>query len=192
VREARRAAKKARREPSVSAPPPAPSQADLAEGFRLPKRFDVGPVADWAGRGEDDPIRAARMERDGWRLTPGGGTTESYGSDIWIEHETPHVWRRSIGPRRVLALRELGVKERGGRWNVESGAIESETGETLRELGRVDFLDADHNGDALYGWEGRLWRLKGSDPMAEPKLIADLNDMRPHPVPSPDWARDWP
>jgi hypothetical protein len=188
---ARRAAKTARSD--LAAPMSEPiGEHQLAEGFWTPPRLKVAPVADWAGAGEDDPIRAARMERDGWRLTRGGGGTQDFAAKIWIDYKTPHVWRRRVGPGRVLALRELGVKEREGRWHVESGAIEDEAQNVRRELGRVDFLDADHNGDALYGWAGQLWRLRGADPAAAPVLIADLNSMRPVALPSPDWARDWP
>ena len=38
----------------------------LADGFTLPKRFQVEPLWENAGWGEDDPIRLMRMERDGW------------------------------------------------------------------------------------------------------------------------------
>jgi hypothetical protein len=66
----------------------------------------------------------------------------------------------------------------------------------LRKLGRIDWADLDHNGDVLWAWSGKLWRLRAGErgarlADAEPRLVADFNDMRFAPVEPPVGATRW-
>ena len=69
---------------------------------------------------------------------------------------------------------------------------------TARDLGRVDWVDADHAGGVLWSARGKLFRLagpgrRGMNVDAEPKLIADLNGMTFEAIePPPRRARKWP
>lgn len=190
--EARRHAKKAKRADAATPRGAAAVEAGLAPGFRLPAGFEAVPLEEFADyrRGED--VWMTRMRRDGWAWTPGGPHVWDRRGPVQLVIEAPHVWRRRVARDRVLALRGHGYFERNGRGQVETGAIEDEAGVVLRELGRVDFLDFDHHGDALWGWEGKLWRLNACDLCAGPTLIADLNAMTPQAAPPPDWALAWP
>jgi len=65
-----------------------------------------------------------------------------------------------------------------------------------RDLGRIDWVDAD-GGDVLWSAGGKLFRLPGPargamDIDAEPKLVADLNDMVFEELKAPPRATRWP
>ena len=87
------------------------------------------------------------------------------------------------------------------RWRTSFEIVRAEvhdlTAGTQRDLGRVDWVDADHNGDVLWSAGGCLFRLagptrQGMDIDAEPKLVADLNDMTFEAVEAPKRALRWP
>lgn len=190
-----RAARKARRKSErVEASPVSQLQetdaATPMPGFETPPWLHVGPLADWSGRGEDDPILSTRLIRDGWSVPPHRGETVR-GPASWTFTDPP-TRRKPLAKNVVLAVTLRGVHESNGRWMVETGAIEDAARKRIRDLGRVDFLDADHNGDALYGADGALWRLPLDALHAEPKLVADLRAMTPEPFAPPDWALLWP
>src|SRR5262249_54707394 len=59
-------------------------QCALAEGFGLPPGFEVSPVGDTPGRGEDRRIQEVRDRRDGWRLVREASWPEPpTGARIW-------------------------------------------------------------------------------------------------------------
>ena len=65
-----------------------------------------------------------------------------------------------------------------------------------RDLGRVDWVDVDR-GDVLWSKGGCLFRLAGPTRQgmaldAEPKLVADLNDMTFEAIEAPKKAMRWP
>ena len=173
----------------------------LGEGFRLPRRFTVVPLWENAGWGEDDPIRTMRMERDGWSwVEQGERTWRDWNARIRLVADVPEVVQKPMKTAAglVFTLRVTcrGHYERAGRANVETGEIIGPDNAVLRDLGRIDWSDLDHNGDVLWAWAGKLWRLERTKRVADladaqPRLLADFNDMRFEPIEAPPQARRW-
>jgi hypothetical protein len=86
-----------------------------------------------------------------------------------------------------------GYHEKNGRTYVETADVLDASGEVIREFGRIDWIDADHNGDILFARAGKLERLRSKNiaGSAAPQVVADLNAMRFENVAAPDWARNW-
>ena len=141
----------------------------LADGFRLPRRFAVVPLWENAGWGEDDPIRMMRMQRDGWPFVQDGQQgirwhEPSARRSASSTAETPEIigeaHEHARGPPLHAADRRHGRFERDGRSNLETADDRSGPDHgVLRDLGRIDWADLDHNGDVLWAWAGKLWRL---------------------------------
>jgi hypothetical protein len=176
----------------------------LADGFRLPKRFTIAPLWENAGWGEDDPIRAMRLQRDGWLFVQAaqGIEWQGIGAPIGATAGTPEIITKPMNARAgllyTLRVARHGRFERDGRSNVESAELVGPGPEQarLRELGRVDWADLDHNGDVLWAWAGKLWRLPRPKRVADfataaPRLLADFNDMRFEAIAPPASAKRW-
>ena len=160
----------------------------------------VGLLGDAPGWGEDEPIRSLRMIRDGWAQAERSGepTRHRAAARFWVTFDPPLTMRRPLAKQKkhaplFLCLNTHAMFERQGRWMVETATIENADGEVARDLGRVDFAELDHNGDALYGADGKLWRLPSPQLAAStPRMVADLNDMTFEAIESPAAARRWP
>jgi hypothetical protein len=170
----------------------------LAEGFTLPRRFHVEPLWENAGWGEDDPIRLMRMQRDGWfDMQASRSQRQSARSPVGIVNDAIEIMAKPMNTRAELLFTLQVVChahfERDGRRSVETGRVLGPDGTVLRELGRVDWADLDHNGDVLWAWAGKLWRLTRTKRVADtaPRLLADFNDMRFEAIESPPAARKW-
>ena len=175
----------------------------LADGFRLPRRFAVEPLGEASGWGEDDPIRFIRMQRDGWYFVQGSGDGKwgKLGAAVGYVPEVPEIMAKPMNTRAGLqfTLQVVchGQFERGGRRFIETAQVLDADRSVLRDLGRVDWADLDHNGDVLWAWAGKLWRLKrtkhvGDLADAPAHLLADFNDMRFEVVAPPRGAQQWP
>ncbi len=169
----------------------------LAPGFAPMKRLRVAPLGEASGWGEDEPIRSLRMIRDGWASAERSGEPKRHNgaARFWVTFDPPRTMRRPLLKQKkrtplFLCLNTHAVFEKQGRWMVETATIENAEGAMARDLGRVDFAELDHNGDALYGADGKLWRLPAPQ-LAEstPRLIADLNDMTFEAIEAPAAAR---
>lgn len=171
-----------------------------------PDRIKVARVADWAGRGEDDPICFHRMQREGWRIVqPGEVGRHGENKDFaWVLHQPEIVERdrpaNRAGEPSLTLRRELkAIGQRDGPWYVEDFVVRGENGVVLRRLDNCSWADWAANGDLLFALESRLYRLpqkQTGDPAADPvdnaKLVADLAPLAFQPIASPDWARAWP
>ena len=170
-----------------------------------PPRQKVVPLHETSGRGEDDPIRYYRMTRDGWKASMGSrsklmGRGAPYGFEQkkpTVFEKTPKTLKKPGGPNRwKLRLSSRFTAERQGRWNVEDASIIDMKGGPVLKLGRVDWCDLDVNGDILWAWAGRLWRLEfrrspHALKLAQPKLLADFNDMVFENIKASDTDRQW-
>jgi hypothetical protein len=175
----------------------------LAEGFRLPKRFVVEPLGEHAGLGEDNSIRGMRLRRDGWLFVQGPqGKRWAFDAPVGLTTEAPEIVAKPMNTRAGLqyTLRVAchGAYERDGRASVETAELvgPGPTQSILRELGRVDWADLDHNGDVLWAWAGKLWRLPRPKRVADfataaPRLLADFNDMRFEAIAPPASTKRW-
>jgi hypothetical protein len=127
---------------------------------------------------------------------------EGVGAPVGATAETPEILAKPLNTRSgllyTLRVARHGRFERDGRSNVETAELVGPGPEqaTLRELGRVDWADLDHNGDVLWAWAGKLWRLPRPRRVADfataaPRLLADFNDMRFEAIAPPAAARKW-
>ncbi len=168
---------------------------------QIPMR--VQPLHDYSGGGEDDPIRTYRMLRDGWTLAAKGSHSKMTGPGGpygFVQKEPTIFDKRPQNkgglPRWSLQLRSRYGHERQGRWNVEEAGIFAARGKLVLNIGRVDWSDLDHNGDILWAWMGKLWRLEyRRNPLgfklAQPRLLADFNDMTFENIAPPADAGNW-
>jgi hypothetical protein len=107
-----------------------------AEGeLRVPKRVSVEPLAPAPGRGEDNPIWATRLARDGWICQQGGNWKQNkHGAPVWIEYREPQVWTKTLGKWSV-AMRLTGIKQQGGPWYLFDHEIIDATGKVALHSG---------------------------------------------------------
>ncbi|MDF2116802.1 hypothetical protein PY365_14550 [Roseiarcaceae bacterium H3SJ34-1] len=197
---------------SGAAGDPQESGLKLDPAFRLPAHLSMQPLpmplGQGLGRGEDDPIRVLRMERDGWQwigAKPGPHIRQTK-SNVYQVFDKPFVARRAIGGHQsgplFLQLQHHAIAENQGRWYLETAQIVDGENRALFDLGRVDFADLDPNGDVLYGTKGWLCRLPlaqwtrdeqgQSDSAPKPLRVADLNGERFEIVSVPQRAKVWP
>ncbi len=177
-------------------------QMAQGEGFKAPP-INIAPLHEHSGCGEDDPIRFYRMKRDGWTLVAKGSQSKWLGSSspYNFAQRKPTIYQKR--PKAAIGLAQWSLRlsskytgERQGRWNVEEACIANVWGKTVFEIGRVDWCDLDHNGDILWAWAGKLWRMSyRRDPrafkLAQPKLLGDFNDMVFQKMKAPSEARNW-
>ena len=179
----------------------------LAPGFSLPRNVRVQPVASWAGRGEDNPIEAARLTRSHWEIAQHGeageyNETKGY---HWVLH-TPEIMRRSQPSGAhgrftdIVLHRELkAVGKQDGPWYVEDYVLRDARGQELRRLVDCSWADFDNSGNLLFADQGKLYRLpKGKvtntagDAHENAALVADLANYSFATRNAPDWALRWP
>jgi len=178
-------------------------QFKLMDGFAMPKRFRVQSF------GEHSPVLScdveqARMVLSGWRFTQrsvyGKGAADGA---LNYPLKVPEIMSRPLDnpkhPRFELhrIVEGHGPKKQGMPFCVMRAEIHDTKNGARRDLGRIDWVDADHKGDVLWSMGGMLFRLsgpgrKGMDIAADPKLVADLNDMTFEAVEPPKSALRWP
>ena len=170
----------------------------LAAGFTIPDGFEVKPLGDDSGCGEDEPILTTRLERDGWVVTSAGERSRySRSASMKYSFDPARVLEKPIRRRDVrLRVSTQGLGEQRGTWYVQTGQLVGPTG-VLEDLGRIDWSDVDHNGDVLFARDGQLFRwrqrrLRMGRLLEPPKLVADLNDLQFNRRAPPASARSWP
>lgn len=156
----------------------------LADGFRLPRGLDVCPMGPWSGRGENWPIESRRLLRDGWAIGElGEATRHGRQSRQGWTFDPPLRVQRPVG-KATLAVLLHALHEKQGRWEVQTAVIEQ--GTARRELGRIDWADADHTGDVLYAADGCLYRIAARNLLeGGAVMVADLNGMAFEPMKAP-------
>lgn len=152
----------------------------LAPEFHVPDRIRVSPLGEHAGLGEDNPIWARRLERDGWILTSAGRYDErKRGETVWIRFDPPPIWEKSHPrfPHVVLRMWIKGLKETDGPWYLtEHEVVDGRSGRTAI-LERSDWADWSAEGDLLYAQGGRLYRCRReANELAIPLMPALLAD----------------
>jgi hypothetical protein len=152
------------------------SQMEMAEEFRLAKWFSVSqhPIG---GRGEDEPIWLARLQRDGWRVVM----------------SEPTVWEKPnpiFSDRWVLRMIINGVTMGNGRdpwWDIDHEVIDQRMREITR-MPQTSWADWSASGDLLYAKEGKLFR---SRQLARSQMIADFSDRAFRNLEAPHAATIW-
>lgn len=164
-----------------------------ADGFQLPKGFSVKPIATWAGRGEDDPIRTRRMLRDGWVLDDEGthGEYRAVARFKW-EYLRPERWSKTRGKFR-LERRVLGVGELNGPWYAVEHCVFGSGGDVVLDLGRSDWADWSRSDELLFAKDGRVFRAiaRNDGRLGAPEELIDLRPLRFEQVPPTAEATTW-
>jgi hypothetical protein len=160
----------------------------LMDGFTLPKRFRVQPL-DRHSTVPESEVEEARMVLSGWRFVQ--RYVWHYGLSEFAE---PEIMARPLDNPKAprFELRRFRTS-----FEIRRAEVHDLVGGTQRDLGRVDWVDADPKGDVLWSKGGCLFRLSGParramDIHAEPELVADLNDMTFEAIEAPKKALRWP
>jgi hypothetical protein len=175
-----------------------PTEMNMAEGFHLPKFVDIKPLGQYSGRGEDDPIHATRLIRDGWRYAQQGIFQEhNWSAPISYTSDPPEIWAKPRKNNDSYELRQFvrGIHEKNGPWYVlEHSLVNTRTGENI-SLGRTDWADWCHSGDLLYAKEGKIWRLgfdRGTiQSIDQARMLIDLRVRVFTPKEAPEGANKW-
>ena len=163
-------------------------QFKLMDDFTLPKRFRVQPFLDHRR------CRRATSSNRAWCCPAGASCSATCGTTGYPRSPNPRSWRaRST----IRSSRASSCGAGAPRSTILRAEVHDLTAGTQRDLGRVDWVDADRNGDVLWSAGGRLFRLAGPTRQgmaidAEPKLVADLNDMTFEAIEAPKRALRWP
>jgi hypothetical protein len=179
-------------------------QFKLMDGFTTPKRFRVQ-AFDSHSPVPACYIEQARMVLSGWRFIQrrvvGQRNTRNVEMDYPFEH--PEILARVLDdpkhPRFQLRRIHLGYGpvRRQSAFSILRAEVHDLKSATHRDLGPIEWVDADHKGDVLWSRAGKLFRLAGPTRHgmkidAEPKLVADLNDMTFEAIEAPRRATTWP
>ena len=175
------------------------NQMQPAEDFSVPNWLRVEPFGDRSGRGEDNPIWAERLSRDGWVRVSEGKTTERAGADVWIDFDPPVIWEKphpNWPERYALRMKILGLKEKGGPWYVCDHDVADATSGEVYAFARTDWADWSHSGDLVFTKHGAIHRvICGPSALADlhqPALVADLCDRTFTARKAPSDAARWP
>jgi hypothetical protein len=171
----------------------------LADGFSLPKWLHVGQFGDRPGWGEDDPVWAERLVRDGWTLeSQPREVTPNFKAKVVWEFDPPITWQK----RHPLCSRELtlrmsivGMHEQNGAWYLIDHSIVRKDG-SVELIGRSEWADWSASSDLLFSKSGKLFRLGLHDhtlPGIEAaKELADFSRLEFQSMESPHEMRQWP
>jgi hypothetical protein len=176
-------------------------QRRLADGFAVPSTISVRPLP-LAGRGEDDPIHARRMRRDGWTLIQEGREVRgSAAGRVSYRFDPPELWAKG-GPaaraRWQLRMYTDGVHERQGPWYVTRFGLGDLAAGREIALGRADWADWAPSGDLLLARAGKILRIRiprrsltAADVWAAARELVDLSSLAFEPREAPPEARRW-
>lgn len=166
----------------------------------LPGHWQVRRWGEDAGRGEDNPIQAHRMMRDGWVCIAEGDPGPHLQSEYAWLFRAPEIWERK-SPIADLSLRRIlrAIYQKNGPWYVEDFEVCDAGGRQLRRLENCSWADWQSSGDLLFALDASLYRLPASRASEQTDqaldgaaLVADLSPLRFQNVQAPVWARQWP
>jgi hypothetical protein len=170
----------------------------LAEGFHLPAKFQIKPLGQHSGGGEDDPIMHMRLTRDGWKLIQDGEAIQRGSKhSIWIKFNPPIVYAKpDTRGKYELQMYLHGIHQREGPWYIFEHVVKDTNNGSTVSLGRAEWADWCHSGDLLFANYGRLFRLGFTDEgvlneLSNARLVIDLSDRRFSEMVAPVEAKQW-
>jgi len=138
--------------------------------------------------GEDEPLYAERLERDGWKLQA-EWIVEYLGYPEMYRMRQPEV-REKSSPDGSLAIR-LTRLIHGSDYSEVFTLISTE-GDLLLPLDEASWVDWDQQGRLVLARRGRITACALSDNGAlTERVLADLNSEMPHELQSPVSAKTW-
>jgi hypothetical protein len=139
-------------------------------------------------QGEDDPIFAQRLERDGWQLQD-AWKIEYRGYSKLFHTVQPEV-REKAGPNRTYVIRLTRSIERLDY--SEEFELRHVNGSLVTKIDRASWADWDQQGRLVFARDGKIFAasIKDSGNLVEDLLI-DLNPSKPKQLAPPEWATKW-
>lgn len=137
----------------------------------------------------EDGIMDHRMKRDGWRLVQ-SATGSRHTKQGWV-FDQPLVLRKwSHAGNYALIYRHIGYWSGGdGAWYQVEYSLKKKGDEIEHPLPGAVWADWDQEERLVFAREGKIFAA--SYPDFEEVELADFNDSRFKPIPSPDWATRW-
>jgi hypothetical protein len=164
-------------------------QFKLLSDFSVPKRFRLQGFRDHSPVPMGD-IEQTRMVLAGWRFIQRHKLKRRPGPKDALNHPCaePEIMARVLDDPRHPRFEVRRFVDGHGprRWQTSFRIMRAQVHDLKqgahRDLGYVDWVDADHKGDVLWSQQGRLFRLRGPTRQgmrldAAPKLVAGLNAM---------------
>ena len=143
-----------------------PHQTSLAETFQLPKRFTVAPIQGTPGCVFDHD---SSLTRDGWNLVEPG---EFSGM---LKMKSPRIWSK-LQPKGGRVQLQLSFVKFAGTRDVRPVTVAAvvDAKSILLDLGPIDWVDWDRNGDLLHSNGGCIYRSKfRGNRLEEPVSLLD-------------------
>lgn len=149
------------------------------------RRVEPNPDA----RGEDGPIYAKRLTRDGWDVRQALEIRRSRVRGVFYETVQPEIRVRRHRRAAFQIIKALRVDD---LTHHESFTVEGPDGPIALPPGRIDWVDWDPNGRLVMLIDGTI-RVADitANTIAAPTVLFDLREDRPEPRRSPPEAREW-
>lgn len=165
--------------------------AEAHPDHQPPKHLIVKAKINNYSPGEDNPLYATRLERDGWRLTDLG----QWHRDRWPQRCDPpeiRVKKQLTGSNSlIMKLHGWDSHSTTGVW-VYSFWLHLQNSSSEIPIQNAVWADWDHLGRLVFARDGKLF---ATDILADGKLIerqlADFNDLLPQSLEAPFGARSW-
>jgi len=174
------------------------SQMNLAEGFRLPKWLSVHSFGEHSGAGEDNPVWALRLLRDGWLLVKRAQVTNSnLNAELTFPFNPPVVWKKHhpLRPELSLEMEIHGLNDPNVGWYALNYHLIDSNGDP-HLLERSDWAEWANSGDLLFSVGGVLFRLRYSEgklaAIPERERVVDLTNLSFTECQAPAEALQWP
>lgn len=175
-------------------------EMNLGADFSLPRTLRVAPYGVRPGWGEDIPIWADRLKRDGWKRIsyPTSVKYHDVSSMTSVAFSHPIIWSKPNPIRGVQLSLEMsitGLGERDGRWYMTEHRIVDPKG-AANDLGKTEWADWSRDGDLLYSKGGCLLRVrrhgKQLQTLSHATKVADLSALKFEAREAPKDVLNWP
>jgi hypothetical protein len=153
-------------------------------------------IANPGAAGEDYPVYARRLRRDGWTLVQEGiRQPPSSKSRGLFKLTQPEIWQIAA-PDTAYSLRmahaAVDFRREGSPYVLAFTVVHTPTGqEVLRLVEDTTWAEWDQRGRLAYTTGGNLFVMTGALPDVTPERIAEFNGEQPHGVSTPEWAQQW-
>ena len=163
-----------------------PEQAHLHPDH-APPQLHVTPNPD--AQGEDYPIWARRMARDGWQQVQAGRYPYSQHHG-WVT-ERIETWQKPAAKGRLLRYELLGIDAKQVEGSYTEAYSVQATNTPWVSLPDARWADWDQHGRLVFVSEGRLYTALLEGKTLVQTLLADFNHYAPTTIAPPVWARSW-
>jgi len=133
--------------------------------------------------GSDEPIFSERLERDGWALRQEWKGQAIDEIPYRFRTVQPEIREKRNGSQLVRLIRS----KKGGEYNDEF-AVGSKMGAAVANIEEADWVDWDRQRRLVFLRDGKVYTGHIEDEVLVERLLADLSQSKPSPLPPPRWA----